>query len=210
MSETILIRVPKKLLEAVNEAEVANKTNYCDMGPYGPSTYHDLADAKVALADAVVKANQGEGNEIERLLRMGKEWTLPSFLARLIGAAEHLLHDHDCDAHGYEGVSAAVDAARAWLKEEGWASTLPITKRRSGQLFDKEKLFKMAQRIEEPETGFTAGRPPHMRTPKDIADHLPSRPLTPVRNGGVECDALDGGFPCACGSWHAAKKGGES
>lgn len=39
-------------------------------------------------------------------------WTLNRVLRRLADAADHLLNDHSCDAHGYEGVVCARDAAR--------------------------------------------------------------------------------------------------
>ena len=55
---------------------------------------------------------------------MEEEWSLPATLARLAGAANHLLRDHDCDAHGYEGVISALRAAEAWLKEEGYGGLL--------------------------------------------------------------------------------------
>jgi hypothetical protein len=58
------------------------------------------------------------------LLRLGNEWSLPATLARLAGAANHLLRDHDCDAHGYEGVTSALRAAEAWLNEEGYGALL--------------------------------------------------------------------------------------
>lgn len=39
-------------------------------------------------------------------------WPLRDVLEKLAGAAEHLLHDHDCDSHGWEGVHYAAQAAR--------------------------------------------------------------------------------------------------
>jgi hypothetical protein len=52
-------------------------------------------------------------------LAMGETWSVPAFVARLVGAANHLLSDHSCDAHGYEGVTAARDAAVVWLAKMG-------------------------------------------------------------------------------------------
>jgi hypothetical protein len=43
-------------------------------------------------------------------------WPLASVLSKLIGAAEHLHRDHNCDAHGWEGVRSAVAAGREHLK----------------------------------------------------------------------------------------------
>lgn len=50
-------------------------------------------------------------------LHMGEPWPIPDILNRLAGAAEHLLSVHSCDAHGYEGVDAAIKAARALSDE---------------------------------------------------------------------------------------------
>lgn len=44
-------------------------------------------------------------------------WPIRDVLARLAEAATHLLTDHDCDAHGYEGLQHAVVAARAYTAE---------------------------------------------------------------------------------------------
>ena len=48
-------------------------------------------------------------------LAIDKPWPLPNVLEVLIGAADHLLLDHDCDRHSNERVAAARDAARAIL-----------------------------------------------------------------------------------------------
>lgn len=42
-------------------------------------------------------------------------WPLSMIVWRLANAVDHLLHDHDCDAHGHEGVLYALQAARRWL-----------------------------------------------------------------------------------------------
>lgn len=44
-------------------------------------------------------------------------YPLADVLTRLADAADHLLKAHDCDAHGYEGVGYARDAARRMAKE---------------------------------------------------------------------------------------------
>lgn len=40
-------------------------------------------------------------------------WPPGASLARLVGAAKHLLNDHSCDVHGYEGIGFAIQAAEA-------------------------------------------------------------------------------------------------
>lgn len=42
-------------------------------------------------------------------------WPIPMVVWRMANAVDHLLHDHACDAHGWEGVTYALDAARKWL-----------------------------------------------------------------------------------------------
>lgn len=42
-------------------------------------------------------------------------WPLSDAVAKLVGAVDHLLKDHNCDAHGWEEVGHARDAANAWL-----------------------------------------------------------------------------------------------
>jgi len=54
--------------------------------------------------------------ELMEALRMDQPWSLTSVLKRLADAADHLLDAHDCDAHGYEEVGAARDAARDILR----------------------------------------------------------------------------------------------
>lgn len=56
--------------------------------------------------------------EIERLhaaLGMDQPWPLPDVLAKLIEATEHLLKQHDCDAHGHEEYRAAADYGHALM-----------------------------------------------------------------------------------------------
>jgi len=48
-------------------------------------------------------------------LSAGDAWSAARIIERLADAADHLLGDHDCDAHGWEGVQAARDAARELL-----------------------------------------------------------------------------------------------
>ena len=42
-------------------------------------------------------------------------YSLASVLRTLVAAAEHLMHDHNCDAHGWEVTNAAMKAGRAAL-----------------------------------------------------------------------------------------------
>ena len=65
-------------------------------------SFHDAADVMRGL---VARASIVAGTE-------ATPWPLADVLDKLAAAADHLLRDHDCDAHGYEGILAARDAAR--------------------------------------------------------------------------------------------------
>jgi hypothetical protein len=56
---------------------------------------------------------RAERDALRGALAMGKPWPLRDVLDRLVIAAEHLLGDHCCDGHGYEGLLQAIDAARS-------------------------------------------------------------------------------------------------
>lgn len=64
---------------------------------------HEVTEDKLAASEKLV----GE------LLRLSEPWSLLSILETLAEAADHLLTVHDCDRHGWEGVSHARDAARS-------------------------------------------------------------------------------------------------
>ena len=51
--------------------------------------------------------------ELEAILNRRQPWTLRDVLHKLADAADHLLHHHDCDCHGYEEIVEAREVARA-------------------------------------------------------------------------------------------------
>lgn len=53
---------------------------------------------------------------IDAALGNGQPWPLVDVIRRLGDAAEHLLQDHACDAHGYEELRPAIEAARQYEK----------------------------------------------------------------------------------------------
>lgn len=105
-----------KLLEHYSE-----QANYLraeiDAGSKGNSWEHEWARyereaqclrmAIVALESPVEPTPDPHG--------MSTPWPLPDVLAKLIAATEHLLRDHDCDAHGHEEYKAAVDSGKTLL-----------------------------------------------------------------------------------------------
>lgn len=52
---------------------------------------------------------------VDKLLALDQPWSLLDVLGKLVNATDHLLHDHDCDHHGYEAIDAAKEAARRHL-----------------------------------------------------------------------------------------------
>jgi hypothetical protein len=49
---------------------------------------------------------------VRELLADDKPYPLTDVLTQLADAADHLLNDHSCDAHGYEGVGIVRNIAR--------------------------------------------------------------------------------------------------
>jgi hypothetical protein len=86
---------------------------------------HDAADVMRGLHVRALLANTDS------------PWALLDVLEKLADAADHLLGEHACDGHGYEGVAAARDAARRIVEEvrSGGAHV----QRKQGRLFCSEK-----------------------------------------------------------------------
>lgn len=74
----------------------------------------DEARAALTRAQKMLAAEQGRPEGAARI-GMDTPWPLTACVHRLCDAADHLLHDHNCDTHGYEEVIAARDAARGHI-----------------------------------------------------------------------------------------------
>lgn len=105
------------------EQEAYEHERYCDtvcensdhlLGWHLREALKRAEQAEQQLAEQVAEARREGAREA---LHMGEPWPIPDILNRLAGAAEHLLSVHSCDAHGYEGVDAAIKAARALSDE---------------------------------------------------------------------------------------------
>lgn len=77
----------------------------------------DMRNAQVDVLEKWALPVARERDRLASLLRMVDPWSLVDTVERLTEGAEHLLHDHDCDAHGYEGLTFAVRGARDWLRK---------------------------------------------------------------------------------------------
>lgn len=69
--------------------------------------------------EGVVALNESDPKPRAHEVGIDRPWPPSDFVRRLADAADHLMLDHACDAHGYESVCAARDAARAWLDDWG-------------------------------------------------------------------------------------------
>ncbi len=56
-------------------------------------------------------------DKLARILRLDTPYPLQEVLTKLVGATHHLLHDHNCDGHGWEVISCALDSATSIAAE---------------------------------------------------------------------------------------------
>lgn len=77
-----------------------------------------MGEAPVVVGGVRVTITLDDGaNHLDAAIGMNATpWPLPSILDTLARAAEHLIRDHDCDAHGHELAIYAAKAAREWLR----------------------------------------------------------------------------------------------
>lgn len=68
-----------------------------------------------------------------RLLMLDRPWSLADTLRKLVEATEHLLRDHDCDVHGWEGYEHAKTAAQEWLTNHGDGASVALQSARPEQ-----------------------------------------------------------------------------
>jgi hypothetical protein len=90
---------------------------------HDPLDVADFLDAQGDRSCADIGESLHDAADVVRGLRyqlyhaLGEPWPLRDVLVRLADAAEHLLRDHDCDTHGYEGIKEATQAARRILRD---------------------------------------------------------------------------------------------
>lgn len=93
-STEFLLRVPEEVRLQIGARERDRDENRAGMQRL--EAERDQAVARIAAIQA-----------------LDTPWPLFEVLRRLCDAADHLLRDHDCDVHGYEGIGLARDAGRA-------------------------------------------------------------------------------------------------
>lgn len=80
---------------------------------WGEGSLEDVIAVEIApLLEEQGRLRQERDAARIHALRLETPWPLHSVLVKLADAADHLLGSHSCDAHGYEGVMQARDAAR--------------------------------------------------------------------------------------------------
>jgi hypothetical protein len=133
--------------------------------------YHSAHAAPVAHSASCALAPFTAADDDLRRRMNGQPWSLRDVLARLADAADHLLDAHCCDAHGYEGVIEARNAARTAVVQ---LAAAPV---RDGALdvsrLDDDALIDVAQRVE------------HECTQRRIPQ------AAPVRDGALRAATLD-------------------
>lgn len=77
----------------------------------------DLVDwrTRAERAEARVVELEAEVSMLSRMTGADSSWPIHDVLWRLADAADHLLHHHNCDALGHEGIARARDAARDFV-----------------------------------------------------------------------------------------------
>ena len=83
---------------------------------------HNYDCDRAETAEAKVK-------ELETLLGVEHPWSLADTIKKLAHAAKHLLHDHNCDHHGYEEIIEAVNMSGYYIaKARAAVEQLPARK----------------------------------------------------------------------------------
>lgn len=81
-------------------------------------------------------------------------WSLNRVLRRLADAADHLLNDHSCDRHGYEGVVCARDAARDHAAAiEKLSIPADLAAQREVRIRADERAKALREAADDPEVG---------------------------------------------------------
>ncbi len=88
------------LTAELDEARAANTANLREM--VGMEGRHRASLAAV----------EGERDRLRGALRLDQPWPVQQLLTKLAGAADHLLHGHDCDRHGWDEIGSAAQKAR--------------------------------------------------------------------------------------------------
>ena len=74
-------------------------------------------ESKVEVDAPYLKALEAAAARLSQIEALDSPYPLRDILQILADAADHLLGDHSCDAHGYEGVGMARDHARRLIAD---------------------------------------------------------------------------------------------
>jgi hypothetical protein len=99
-------------VERAEKAERAAAQMRDDMGMSEPwPVVVELTGERDAAVERAEKAERAAA-QMRDDMGMSEPWPVVEVLRKLSDAAEHLLHDHDCDHQGHEGISDAKTRAR--------------------------------------------------------------------------------------------------
>jgi len=100
-----------QLLEEFVAAAVAELRGHRYCGDAYPQNGWPGVNAALAKYEAWRRAVETKAAPRD-FMRLSTPWPLPDVLEKLLEATEHLLKDHDCDAHGHELFRRAVKVGR--------------------------------------------------------------------------------------------------
>lgn len=115
-------RLTAERTEALTLIAAAGDYAHDQIGPVG---LIDAVNNLITDTDELRRQGWREDADVDRLNAereafrvqlLGRAYGLPSAIERLCVGADHLLNDHNCDAHGYETLIAARDSAREMLQ----------------------------------------------------------------------------------------------
>jgi hypothetical protein len=99
-------------LERIERAANLLDDAICEFGVENPAY---ISEAAQVLHDLLHRTTKPERVNVPPSEGLDTPWPLRDVLTKLIDATEHLLDDHDCDAHGHEEYRAAAKAGKGLL-----------------------------------------------------------------------------------------------
>ena len=99
-----------------DEERIARIVSDVSNGVLSSEENEAVARGVLDLFRPIIAAQRVRIAELETFMGSNDPWPTLDAVKRLVDAADHLLDDHSCDAHGYEGLMFARDAMRQRLE----------------------------------------------------------------------------------------------